>query len=149
PGGWPRPARKPSLDGEEMNLLFDGAADAVLFGDLETLRELLDEEPSLVHARPPRPHRATLLNYCGANGVEAPRQRTPGNAPAIGELLLNRGADVNATCNLYGGGATTAGLLLTSVYPVRAGVRTALFDVLVKAGSMIFITPATFWTAPA
>ena len=137
-----RPAQEAtSLDREEMNLLFERAADAVVFGDLETLRELLDEEPSLVHARSPRPHRATLLNYCGANGVEAPRQRTPGNAPAIGELLLDRGADVNATCNLYGGGATTAGLLLTSVHPVRAGVRTALFDVLVKAGAMIDDAP--------
>ena len=125
------------LDREEMNLLIERAADAIASGELETLRELLDEEPSLVYARSPRPHRATLLNYCGANGVEAFRQRTPSNAPAIARLLLERGADVNATCNLYGGGATTAGLFLTSIHPVSAGVRTALFEVLLNAGAMI------------
>jgi ankyrin repeat protein len=125
------------LEREEMNLLFERAADAVVFGDLEALRELLDEEPALVHARSPRPHRATLLHYSGANGVEDPRQRTPSNAPAIAQLLLDRGADVNATCNLYGGGATTAGLVLSSIHPLRAGLRTALFEILLNAGATI------------
>ncbi len=131
-----RPAHEGArLDREELNLLFERAADAVAFGDLETLRELLDEEPSLAHARSPRPHRATLLHYCGANGVEDPRQRTPGNAPAIMQLLLDRGADVNATCNLYGGGATTLGLVLTSIHPLRAGLRTPLAEILLNAGA--------------
>ncbi len=131
-----RPAHEGArLDREELNLLFERAADAVAFGDLETLRELLDEEPSLAHARSPRPHRATLLHYCGANGVEDPRQRTPGNAPAIMQLLLDRGAGVNATCNLYGGGATTLGLVLTSIHPLRAGLRTPLAEILLNAGA--------------
>jgi len=131
-----RPAHEDArLDRVELNLLFERAADAVVFGDLETLRELLDEEPLLVHARSPRPHRATLLNYCGANGVEDPRQRTPSNAPAILQLLLDCGSDVNATCNLYGGGATTLGLLLTSIHPVKAGLRTALAEILLNAGA--------------
>jgi len=118
-----------------MNVLFERAADAVVFGDIDTLRELLDEESTLIHARSPRPHRATLLHYCGANGTEDPRQHTPPNAPAIAQLLLDRGADVNATCNLYGGGSTTLGLVLTSIHPLRAGVRMALMEVLVKAGA--------------
>jgi ankyrin repeat protein len=125
----------PTLDREEMNVLFERAADAVVYGELETLRELLDEEPALVHARSPRPHRATLLHYCGANGTEDPRQRTPPNAPAIAKLLLERGAEVNATCNLYGGGSTTLGLVLTSIHPLHAGVRMALVEVLVEAGA--------------
>lgn len=125
------------LDRDEMNVMFERAADAVAFGDLDTLRELLDDEPSLVHARSPRPHRATLLNYCGANGVEAPRQRTPANAPAILQLLLDRGADVDATCNLYGGGATTVGLLLSSIHPLRAGLNTELFEILLKHGTIL------------
>jgi len=124
-----------TLDREELNILFERAADAVAFGEFDTLRELLDEEPSLVHARSPRPHRATLLHYCGANGTEDPRQRTPPNAPAIAQLLIDRGADVNATCNFYGGGATTLGLVLTSIHPVRAGVRLTLVETLAKAGA--------------
>lgn len=125
----------PKLDRDEMNVLFERAADAVVFGEIDTLREFLDEEPTLIHERSPRPHRATLLHYCGANGTEDPRQHTPSNAPAIAQLLLDRGADVNATCNLYGGGSTTLGLVLTSIHPLHAGVRMALMEVLVKAGA--------------
>jgi len=123
------------LDRGERHVLFERAADAVVFGDLDALREMLDEDASLVHSRSPRPHRATLLHYSGANGTENPRQRTPPNAPAIAQLLLDRGADVNATCNLYGGGATTMGLVLTSIHPLRAGVRMALMETLMKAGA--------------
>jgi ankyrin repeat protein len=125
------------LERAEMNLLFERAADAVVFGDIETLRQFLDEEPSLVHARSPRPHRATLLNYCGSNGVEEPRQRVAKNAAEIVKLLLDRGSDVNATCNLYGGGATTLGLHITSIYPFRAGTRTAVTEILINAGAMV------------
>lgn len=126
-----------AMEGLDPDLLFEQAADAAVSGDFDRLREMLDEEPALVHARSPRPHRATLLHYCGANGVEEARQRTPGNAPAIAQLLLDRGADVNATCNLYRGGATTLGLLLSSVHPLRAGVRTALFEILLRAGAKL------------
>jgi ankyrin repeat protein len=129
--------QKGAIEREDPDLLFERAAEAVVSGELATLRELLDEEPSLIEARSPRPHRATLLHYCGANGVEEERQRTPGNVAAIAQFLIDRGADVNATCNLYRGGATTAGLLLSSVHHVRTGVRTALFEVLLKAGATI------------
>jgi hypothetical protein len=114
--------------------LFERAADAVVAGDLDTLRQLLDEHPHLARARSPRPHRATLLIYCGANGVEEFRQRTPPNAAAIAELLLTRGADANAACRLYGGGSTTMGLLTTSIHPREAGVDGDLIRVLARFG---------------
>jgi ankyrin repeat protein len=122
---------------EDPDLLFERAADAVAFGDLETLRALLDQYPALVHARSPRAHRCTLLHYCGANGTEAPRQRTPSNAPAIAELLLEHGADPNSTCKLYGGGSTTMGLLLTSMHPHAAGLDGELVRVLGRFGARI------------
>jgi ankyrin repeat protein len=166
--GGVRPKNIPSLDPDERSALFESGADAVVSGDVETLRQLLDREPDLIHARSPRPHRAMLIHYVGANGVEEERQRTPLNAVAVAQLLLEsaqaagrgvkrmrnsaglaapgesvvrefleRGADVNATCALYGGGATTMGLLLTSIHPVRAGVHLALAEILLTAGACL------------
>jgi ankyrin repeat protein len=127
----------PAEEQRERDALFERAADAVALGALETLRELLDDEPDLVHWRSARPHRATLLLYCGANGTESPRQRTPANAPAIAQLLLDRGADPNAAGNLYGGGqgATTLAMVLTSAFPIAAGVDADLVRVLVRSGT--------------
>ena len=45
---------------------FDQAVDAVLDGDLPTLRALLDANPELVRARSATTHRATLLHYVAA-----------------------------------------------------------------------------------
>jgi Ankyrin repeats (many copies)/Ankyrin repeats (3 copies) len=125
--------RRGAVERESPPLLFERAADAIAAGDLDGLRDLLDEEPWLVRARSPRAHRAMLQHYCAANGVEEERQKTPPNAPGIMRLLLDRGADVDATCYMYHGGANTLGLMLTSVYPIKAGLRTALAEVLFEA----------------
>jgi hypothetical protein len=126
-----------ALNPDERSALFEAAADAVTSGEIETLRRFLDQEPELSGARSPRPHRAMLIHYVGANGVEEERQRTPPNAVAVAQLLIARGGDVNATCALYGGGATTLGLLLTSIHPLRAGVHHALAEVLLQAGACL------------
>jgi ankyrin repeat protein len=124
-------------DREAVGILFERAADAIARGDLAALRMLLDEQASLAQARSPRPHRATLLHYCGANGVEEDRQTPAACDPALLRLLLERGANPNATCLLYGGGATTLGLVLTSVHPLRAGTRVALAEALLRAGASV------------
>lgn len=131
--------RAGAIEREDPDLLFESAADAVAQGDLEKLRTLLDEEPALVYARSPRPHRATLLLYCGANGTERERQRTPDNAPDIMRLLLSYGAEVDAVSRLYGGGCTTLLLLLTSHFPKEAGLTGEMVRVLADAGANLYI----------
>src|SRR5262249_33279928 len=60
---------------------FESAVEAVITGDVAALETLLRQDPELVRARstrvthfdPPR-HRATLLHYVAANGVEGYHQ---------------------------------------------------------------------------
>jgi len=78
---------------------FERAAAAVVDGDLVTLAALLAADPGLATARSqlvtdrhPPVHRATLLHYVAANGVEDARQRSPRNAAEVARLLLDAGA---------------------------------------------------------
>ena len=59
----------------------------------------------------------------------------PLNLAEITRLLLDAGGDVNATANMYGGGSTALGLLVTSDHPANAGVTGAVLKVLVDAGA--------------
>ncbi len=72
-----------------------------------------------------------------ANGVEDYRQTTPDNILDIATLLLDAGADVNATSGAYGGGSTTLGLVSTSAHPRAKGVQIALIDLLLERGAAI------------
>ena len=54
----------------------------------------------------------------------------------IAALLLNTGADVNAIADVYGG-STTLTLAATSVHPERAGVQTALLQLLLDHGATV------------
>ena len=116
---------------------FEAAAEAVIAGDTATLQRIIDEQPSLIRARSTRVHRAMLLHYAAANGVENYRQKTPLNAVAVTNVLLAAGADVDAEADMYGGGCTTLGLVATSIHPERAGVHNALMQVLIDHGAMI------------
>jgi ankyrin repeat protein len=116
---------------------FELAADAIVGGDLPTLERLLTRDPDLVRARSTREHHATLLHYVSANGVENFRQKTPANILAITHRLLEAGADLNAEAEVYGGGATTLGLVVTSVHPWQARVQNALADLLLERGARV------------
>lgn len=116
---------------------FEVAADAIVTGDVITLDRLVRTNPDLIRARSTREHRATLLHYVAANGVENYRQKTPRNAVDVAELLLRAGAEVDAEADVYGGGATTLGLVATSVHPLKAGVQNQLIDVLVTYGARL------------
>ena len=113
---------------------FELAVDTLLSGDVEKLRGLLSANPSLIQARSSFGHRSTLLHYVGSNGVETYRQKVPMNLAEITRLLVEAGADVNATANMYGG-STALGLLVTSDHPAKAGVTGAVRKVLEAAGA--------------
>ena len=119
--------------------VFERAADAVVAGDLAGLERLLADHSWLPRARSPRTHRATLLHYVAANGVETHRQKTPANAVAIAERLLDAGADVDALCATYGGGPaqTTLSLLVSSGWPAEAGLQGDLVAALHRFGAKL------------
>jgi ankyrin repeat protein len=114
---------------------FERAAIAVVSGDRATLEPLLREHPDLVRARSTREHRATLLHYVSANGVENFRQVSPKNSAQMAKLLLDAGADVDAEADVYGGACTTLGLVATSAPPFIAGVQREVIDVLLDQGA--------------
>jgi hypothetical protein len=133
------PAAREHAD-DAVDTRFEAAADAIQWGELEPLGDLLDSCPSLVSMRSPFPHHATLLHHVAANGIEVERQlQSPPNAPAIVRLLLERGAEPDAVCDLYGGGrgATTLGLLVSSAVPAAAGLQAALVEELCRGGAAV------------
>lgn len=134
---------------------FERAADAVVDGDLGTLAALLGADPGLATARSqrvtdrtPPVHRATLLHYLSANGVEDERQRSPANAVEVARLLLSAGADPNALADMYGGECTTMSLLVSSTPPAQAGVQVPLIDVLVDYGASVEPLGSGHWGSP-
>jgi hypothetical protein len=116
---------------------YEAAAEAIVRGDEQTLQELLQRSPELIHARSAREHNATLLHYVSANGVEGYRQKSPKNAARITQMLIAAGADPEAEADVYGGGCTALGLVATSTPPREAGVQIPVMHVLLDHGAQI------------
>ncbi len=135
------PAFATHLDGlarsDTQTAAFEAAAEAIVRGDEATLQRLLREHPGLIRAQSTREHRATLLHYVSANGVEGYRQKSPRNAARMTELLLTAGADVEAEADVYGGGCTALGLVATSSPPRDAGVQIPVIQVLLDHGAQV------------
>jgi len=143
-----------TTDGSPVHL-FESAVEAVIHGDEAGLRELLAKHPDLARARSstrtrldPPVHRATLLHYIAANGVEGYRQITPPNAVAIARILLEAGSDPNALASMYGGECTTMSMLVSSCHPADAGVQVGLVEVLVDFGASVEPRGTKYWTSP-
>lgn len=134
---WPKFAKHlESREGVEGSP-FETAADAIVDGDIETLRTMLRQNPALIVERSEREHHSTLLHYVSANGIEDFRQKTPPNIVDIARLLLDAGADVNAESDAYGGRSTVLELTGTSVHPEVAGVQIELMTLLLERGALI------------
>ena len=126
-------ARKAATDPEVQR--FETAVEAVVGGDIDLLQRMLREHPDLVRARSARRHRATLLHYIGANGVENVRQKTPDNALAIAKLLLDSGAEADALAGMYDQLCTTMSMLVTSTHPAELGLQAPLAELLLDHGA--------------
>lgn len=134
---------------------FEAAVEAVINGELPILKSLLRDDPELVRARStrvthldPPVHRATLLHYVAANGVEGYRQKCPANAVDVAKTLLNAGAEVDALADMYGGQCTTMSMLVSSCHPANAGVQVPLVETLLDAGAAIEARGSGRWTSP-
>jgi ankyrin repeat protein len=134
---------------------FEAAVEAVVAGDLPALAASLRHDPGLVHARStrvtcfdPPEHRATLLHYVAANGVENFRQKTPPNAVEVARALLEAGAEPDALAHMYGGECTTMAMLVSSSPPADAGLQVPLVHVLVDFGASVNAVGTGAWTSP-
>jgi ankyrin repeat protein len=154
---WPRLAEHVGAVTQEGSPVstFEAAVEAVVNGDVDALASLLRENPELVRARSARVthfdppiHRATLLHYIAANGVEDFRQKTPPRAVDIARLLLEAGAEVDALADMYGGHHTTMSMLVSSAHPAKAGLQPALAETLLDFGAAVDGTGSGAWTSP-
>jgi hypothetical protein len=132
---------------------FESAVEALVGGELSGLAALLAADPALVRARStrrthfdPPVHRATLLHYVGANGVEGQRQRTPPNAVALAGLLLEAGAEPDALAGFYGCECATLSLLVSSSHPHEAGLQIELAELLLDHGAALEVCGESWGT---
>ena len=132
------PRKLMPIEPEEADAMFERAADAIASGDPAGLHALLHARRAVADAgevgTPPPRDSAALLRRQRCRGAETDAGR---HHSELARLLLARGADVNATCLLYGGGATVLGLALSSIHPVRAGSRRRLAEMLLRAGARL------------
>jgi ankyrin repeat protein len=136
-------------------LEFESAVEAVVNGDLAPLEDALRRDPALVRARStrvccfdPPMHRATLLHYIAANGVEGYRQKTPPNAVEIARALLQTGAEPDALADMYGAECTTMSMLVSSSHPAVAGLQVPLLELLLDYGAAIEGRGTRRWGGP-
>src|SRR5262245_30457871 len=116
---------------------------------------MLAANPALVRARStrvtehdPPEHKATLLHYVAANGVEGYRQKSPPNSVEIATVLLDAGAEADALANMYGGQCTTMSMLVSSSHPAEAGVQVPLVHTLVDYGAAVDGRGEGEWVSP-
>jgi hypothetical protein len=125
---------------------FDDAIAALDAGDLDRLRGLLASDPALIHARTnlePMYHYftgATLLHHVAGNPdrgrLSGKLGPLPQNIVEAARLLLDSGADVNAS-TLGPNGGTTIGLIVTSKVASDAGASGPLMDLLLERGARL------------
>lgn len=113
---------------------FEAAIEAIINGDVDSLKTLLSQNPNLVQERSSSEHHATLIHYVSANGVEDEKQRTPENILDIAKILLGAGANPEAVADIYGG-SDALSLLISSSHPAQAGKQADLVRLFCQHGA--------------
>ncbi|MFY0687113.1 MAG: hypothetical protein JXQ90_08115 [Cyclobacteriaceae bacterium] len=116
-------------DAGNLNIPFETAVTSLVNGDQQKLAALLDEHPEIIHQQSSFGHKAGLIHYIAANGVEIWRQSVPMNATYLVELLLEKGADPHQQNNIYGGSSMVS-LIESSDHPNMAGVADDLISLI-------------------
>ena len=113
-----------------INHQFEEALDYLLEGHQDKLSILLSNQPDLLTRHSAFGHKATLLHYVAANGVETYRQIVPDNIVSSTNILMESGADTRADHNIYQGQCSLIDLIETSAHPNEAGVADQLIQLL-------------------
>ncbi|MFW6198343.1 MAG: hypothetical protein ACOC5E_00820 [Acidobacteriota bacterium] len=105
---------------------FEAAVDVLVAGDEGELRRTLEAEPALTRRRSWWGHRATLLHYLAADGVEIYRQQMPANAARLARILMDAGGEPEAEARFYGERQSVKDMLGRSAHPEAAGIAKEL-----------------------
>lgn len=101
---------------------FQDLVNFIIHGQIDKLKSSLSNNPRLLSQESGYGHRANLIHYLAANGVEMWRQQVPLNSFEILVLLNDLGVDLKATMKVYDGNHSFEELLLSSDHAVQAGV---------------------------
>jgi hypothetical protein len=121
----------------EIEERFWEAVELVGQGEVESLRQLLVENPSLVSYRPVANTEGyfanpTLLHFVAENPIRT--DQLPANIANVIRLIVGEGADVNAVCGVAQD-TTTLGLVVTGRVPREMGLTEIMVETLVELGA--------------
>lgn len=125
--------------GTRLNPIFEKAVEMAIDGRLEELKLLMKANPELISERSRLGHKATLLHYISANGVEIHRQRIPENAEAIAGYLIGLSDHPDVESSIYGGGpaSTPLCLVISSGHLVDKNIQIPIMRLLLKHGAAV------------
>ena len=115
------------------NPLFEQAVNVALQGDIATMQTLLDKDPTIISETSSFGHKASIIQYLAANGVEMWRQYVSQNVIEMLELLIEFGANPNTENNIFGG-STLRTLIETSEHSFKSGKTDEMLDRLAVYG---------------
>ncbi|MFT5570720.1 MAG: hypothetical protein ACI9RP_002777, partial [Cyclobacteriaceae bacterium] len=116
-----------------INAKFEAVVNIVLSGNLDKMKEAIIKYPEVINEKSQFGHKAGVIHYLAANGVEIWRQYLSANSVKMMELLMEAGADPDADNNIYGG-STLRSLIETSDHTFKSGLMDQMLERLAVYG---------------